>query len=298
MRPKATVIIATYNGAGKLSSLLDSLEPALQNVSAEIIVVVDGSTDNTMQVLKGYEEKLKFIVINEANRGRAGARNRGAAASSGEILIFYDDDLKIFPDSIKKHIGFHEKTRGLLCGNIIEDEETGRPEIQNYKAFLTKKWTTKYAPGITMLNEANLFFTAANCSMTKDIFVELNGFDGKLTDGEDHDLAHRALKSGLNIFFDKSNCVKHFDLVTCKSYIRRLRAYRKAHEKLQQLYPERYIKRELSIGKRLGYRLLAFSGWPALIDAGGCKFLPKKIRYRFYDLVIQALAIEHPDVKL
>jgi glycosyltransferase involved in cell wall biosynthesis len=293
----ASVIIPTYNGALKIPGLMHALlRQSYQGF--EVIVVVDGSTDNTEDILKPFRKAFKkFIVLNQDNKGRSIARNKGVSISKEKLLIFYDDDMEPEMDSIQKHISFHEKNSGVLCGNPIEDEHNNRSDIQNYKASLTKKWTAKYSQAVTSMNFSNLFFTAANSSMPRAIFERLNGFDERLTDAEDYDFAYRALQGGVQVYFDKGNRAYHHESITCLSYIRRLRHYNESHQRLQSLYPERSLTYQLHRSggiKKFVYRIFASTFWVKLIDSGFfVPILPKKIRYKLYSVVIQSLAVEY-----
>jgi glycosyltransferase involved in cell wall biosynthesis len=104
---KASIIIPTHNGAGKIHNLLDALlNQSCRDV--EIIVVNDGSTDDTGNVLKAFQKAFEhFKIVSQKNAGRSVARNNGARESTSELLIFYDDDMIPFPDSIQKHLDFH-----------------------------------------------------------------------------------------------------------------------------------------------------------------------------------------------
>jgi glycosyltransferase involved in cell wall biosynthesis len=294
-----SVIIPTYNGAHKIETVLSALTQQTV-LPFEIIVVVDGSTDNTIEVVKSFEQIFSRLrIIQQANSGRAAVRNRGASEASGDILIFYDDDMKPHPDSVAQHASFHGKQNGILSGNQVEHERPDKTEIQNYKAHLTWMWTSKYSDGLNKLNPSNLFFTAANCSIKKSIFIALGGFDNTLTDAEDHDFAARALENGIDVFFDKENIALHNDPITCHSYINRLRAYAEAHQKLKQLHPGRYKtaeKKSFVVLKRIAYYILSFRIWSNLVDKQFFRFLPRRYRYKLYDGIIQASAIEfsHP----
>jgi glycosyltransferase involved in cell wall biosynthesis len=113
---KVSVIIPTYNGAHKLSNLLDALLGQSYS-DFEVVVVVDGSTDNTLEVLNRYEQKFSHLkTLIQDNQGRSKVRNRGVEHSTGDLLIFYDDDMVPFPDSVKRHLQFHENHHGLCAG--------------------------------------------------------------------------------------------------------------------------------------------------------------------------------------
>ncbi len=299
--PEVSVVVGTYNGSKKIPCLLKGLlKQTFQNF--ELIIVIDGSTDNTIQVLDNFRSFFKhFKILVQSNQGRSCVRNRGVREASTNIIIFYDDDMIPFEDSIQRHITFHQEHRGILGGNPIEEQASDKTDIQNYKSHLTKVWTKKYVNGITQLNFSNLFFSAANASMHKETFNTLNGFDTTLTDAEDQDLAFRALFKGIAIFFDKENKAIHREFITCVGYIKRLRLYANAHMHLTIKYPERYDppQRKIHFIKSAIYRIFAFPFWANLIEKGFFKnVLPRRIRYKLYAIIIQSLAVEYPSVRL
>ena len=91
----ASIIIPTFNGASRIGYCLDSLVKQTAGRNVEILVVDDGSTDNTADVIRGYSS---VRLITQANAGPASARNRGALAAQGTILLFTDDDCVPLPD--------------------------------------------------------------------------------------------------------------------------------------------------------------------------------------------------------
>jgi len=295
-----SVVIPTYNGADKIGVLLNALLKQTTN-DFELLVVIDGSTDQTIEVIKPYQQKFKNLrTVVQSNRGRSVVRNRGAAEARGDILVFYDDDMEPAADSVSRHLSFHQQHNGIVGGDQVEFKSPEKTDIQNYKAALTKKWTRIYNDDLTRLDESNFFLTAANFSIHKKLFSELGGFDERLTDAEDFDLACRAMEGGIPLYFDKKNQAIHHDAITASRYVHRLRQYGKAHLRLQALHPHRKKTAPVSSGwKRMVYRSLAFPGLLRLIDRDFLKrIMPERIRYKFYDLVIQAMAIEFPDVSL
>ncbi|MFD1000110.1 glycosyltransferase [Ohtaekwangia kribbensis] len=293
---EVSVIIPTYNGVNKINVLLNALLKQTYT-KFELVVVVDGSTDGTIAVLDDYRNKFAaYKVIVQPNKGRAVVRNRGVKESSGDLLIFYDDDMEPMHDSVSRHISFHDNYQGILGGNQIEERDVKKTDIQNYKATRNEIWMKKYSIGLTRLDYSNLFFTAANCSIKRKTFFALNGFDERLSDAEDYDFAYRAMQEGVEVFFDKSNQAFHHDPITAKSYIQRLRQYSQAHAILEKFYPERRMfKRKCFFLKKFVYSSLALRFWVILIDRGFLKGLPESARFKLYDLIIQALAIEYPN---
>jgi glycosyltransferase involved in cell wall biosynthesis len=101
-----SVIVPTYNGSHRILNVLRALED--QTVSDfEVIVAIDGSEDRTKEVLENHRVKLnRFKVIEQTNKGRASIRNFGAGKADGDLLIFYDDDMRPASDSVAKHLDF------------------------------------------------------------------------------------------------------------------------------------------------------------------------------------------------
>lgn len=96
-----SVIIPAYNYARYLPRALTSVL-AQENGDYEIIVVDDGSTDNTAEVVQQYQEKSKprIIYVFQDNRGLSAARNHGIRRSSGEYLLFLDADDELLPRAL------------------------------------------------------------------------------------------------------------------------------------------------------------------------------------------------------
>ncbi len=93
-----SVIIPTYNDAPYLERCLDSVF-AQTFKDIEVIVVNDGSTDNTLQILEPYRDRI--TLIDQKNQGRNPARMRGFKESKGEYLIFLDSDIEMQTDVLE-----------------------------------------------------------------------------------------------------------------------------------------------------------------------------------------------------
>ena len=107
---KVSIIIPAYNAAGHIGRCLDNITKQTYK-NLEVIVVVDGATDNTAQVAQEYADKYPFIkVIVQPNGGTSSARNNGLNHATGEYLTFIDsDDTYAKPYSIEKMVKTMEK---------------------------------------------------------------------------------------------------------------------------------------------------------------------------------------------
>jgi len=130
---RATVVIRTKDEGPRLRLTLASL--ATQSTPAEVVVVNDGSSDETADVLR--DTTLPIVRIDNASpQGRGGASNAGAEAASGDVLIFLDGDTLAGPHLVERHLAFHRaradvvargETHHLRCTRLFADPETGAP---------------------------------------------------------------------------------------------------------------------------------------------------------------------------
>src|SRR5665213_3861512 len=100
-----SIIIPTYNRRDVLARTLPTVfgqdfSPELY----EVIVVVDGSFDGTVEMLRTYTPRCSFRILDQVNRGPAAARNAGLEVSRGRLVLFLDDDIRCGPDLIKQHV--------------------------------------------------------------------------------------------------------------------------------------------------------------------------------------------------
>ncbi|MCK9478221.1 MAG: glycosyltransferase [Firmicutes bacterium] len=117
---KASIIIPSYNSKERLRLNLLSLNcQDYPNDDIEIIVIDNGSDDNTMEMLKGAKLKYphKFIRI-EKNLGIANGRNKGILSATGDLLIFHDSDMIAAKNFVASHIAAHTKKNMVVCGNF------------------------------------------------------------------------------------------------------------------------------------------------------------------------------------
>jgi glycosyltransferase involved in cell wall biosynthesis len=299
-----SIIIPTYNGATKLPGILEAL--AHQTVMAdEIIVAVDGSSDNTLAVLTSFQSKLPALkILTRTNSGRSVIRNSGAAEAIGDLLVFFDDDMLPTENCVEEHM-LHQnaKADSILTGAQVDIAGKERTEIQNYKASLSLKWSRPLlkTQGLPLKKE-QFFLTAANFSIAKKLFIRLGGFDETLTDAEDFDLAVRALKEGIMLYYNHRAFAWHDDKINSISYIKRQRQYMAAHKKLSQLKPwmveEGFIKplTEPSGFKKNIYGFFSSRAWIEAVDKGYLRILPQKLRYKIYDLVITSNSAFFPEI--
>ncbi|MBM4140170.1 MAG: glycosyltransferase family 2 protein [Nitrospira sp.] len=118
--PLVSVIIPAYDNAPFIKFALESLfQQTYPQEKIEIIVIDDGSTDNTNEILNEYRKKI--IYVHQENKGVASARNRGMSLAKGEVIIFLDADDMWHEEKIQKVIDkFRDKQNIGMVYHPIE----------------------------------------------------------------------------------------------------------------------------------------------------------------------------------
>ena len=110
---KVTAAITTYNRAAFLPGALESVFAQTRQPD-EVLVVDDGSTDDTQEVLSAYGDRVR--VVRQENAGRSGARNRAVEEARGELLSFLDSDDRWLPDKLARQVPVLEARRARRDG--------------------------------------------------------------------------------------------------------------------------------------------------------------------------------------
>lgn len=183
---KLSVVIPCKNEAGTLEHLLDSL--AAQSTPVDEVIVVDShSTDATVDVAKSYQKKLPLRVITATQRGVTPARNQGAAAAKGELLLFIDADVELPQDLITK-LQASIKKRHITVGGFSQHMKASSFGLRFGSYFMNGYVRTM------SLTPWPIFFSCF--FITKALHEQIGGFDPSLWIMEDYDYAYRARKTG------------------------------------------------------------------------------------------------------
>jgi glycosyltransferase involved in cell wall biosynthesis len=187
---KVSVIIPTYNRAatvlGAVQSALDQTYPSI-----EVIVVDDGSTDNTSEQLSSFLSQIKFL--RQKNAGPSAARNHGARHASGDILAFLDSDDIWMSDKIARQVALMEAHGNAMICCVCNAQIIDRPIKKNANAFGIAGIKSQFEeavwnnPGEVLASRFLLFNQVA--AIRRDSFVKVGGYNTRISLLEDHDLA-------------------------------------------------------------------------------------------------------------
>jgi glycosyltransferase involved in cell wall biosynthesis len=228
--PKISVVVCSLNGAATIQDTLEGLRK-LNYPDFEVIVVNDGSTDETPAIAERYPVTL----INTTNRGLSCARNTGMEATSGEIVAYIDDDAYPDPDWLhflalsylkSGHAGVGGPNIAPPGDGVIADCVANSPGGPVH--VLLTDTLAEHIPG-------------CNMSFRRSALEAVGGFDPRYrAAGDDVDLCWRVMEQVGTIGFNPAAVVWHHRRNSVRMYWKQQQGYGKAEALLEEKWPEKY----------------------------------------------------------
>ncbi len=205
LKPKTiSIVIPTHNRVRKLQQLLKSIEN-LNSIPNEVIVVNDGSKDQTKMFLKKWElqphDFISIVFNNIKSLGPGAARNIGIQLATSEAIAFTDDDCIVLPSwisSIKNSTLWNEKKIAGIGGKVNHYQKNTISEYYSYQRILEPP-------------RHNQYLVTANACYLKKCLLEVQGFDEthQYPGGEDNGLSFKLANRGYIFGFEKNMIVMH-----------------------------------------------------------------------------------------
>jgi GT2 family glycosyltransferase len=208
-----SIIIPTFNGASRIGNCLDALLKQTPGRDVDILVVNDGSTDNTAEVVRGYPG---VRLINQRNAGPAAARNRGALEARGMLLLFTDDDcvpmagwlnamIEPFDDpEVVGAKGIYRTHQKRLAARFVQIEYEDRYRLMAHLDCID-------------------FIDTYSAAFRRDRFLEMAGYDTSfpVACAEDVELSYRMSAQGWKMKFAPAAIVYHTHPATFTQYLKK-----------------------------------------------------------------------------
>ncbi len=235
--PQISIIIPNYNRADAIPlTFLGLSAQSLDPQQFEVIFVDDGSSDDSLKILKNLHLEFRLKVIQQKNAGPASARNKGIQLASGEILLFLDVDMIPDRDLLKTYLEFAENNPWcLMLGRQLAWEPT-------YTKDFLKIFQTLIAsdPGENSFTPEFYFVVSNNLAVPMKVMTELNGFDDFFRACEDVELGFRAFQKGIPIQYIPSAIAYHNHPKTIDELYRQVQTYAYWTGQLVQAHPKIY----------------------------------------------------------
>lgn len=187
-KPEVSVVIPARNEEGFITRALESVAGQCWPLERlEVVVVDNGSQDRTAPVVREFAERrsgLSVRLLHEPLPGRARAKNRGAQAATGEILIFLDADSAMAPDLVTRVIEAYRAGYPAGSIRIIADS----PDLLD-RAFF----------GLMEIGKRLFHIRAQMFYCSRELFLALGGFDERLQLAEDREFLERLERSGVPV---------------------------------------------------------------------------------------------------
>ncbi len=195
-----SIIIPVYNGEKTIGYCLESIFKSFYELF-ECIIVDDGSSDSTLDIAESYNTK---IIKNTSKEGASHARNQGAEAAKGEILLFIDADVSIYPDTLDQVVSSFELNPHISALFGSYDDQPGCPNFLSQYRNLFHHYIHQ-----TSNEDASTFWTGFG-AVKKDAFLIAGKFDEACRMMEDIELGYKLKSKKFNILLVKNIVVKHY----------------------------------------------------------------------------------------
>jgi len=269
-RPFISVIIPAFNAAKIIHNTLSALKKqSYPKDLFEIIVVDDGSRDNTAEVA----QKMSAIVLTQSNQGAGVARNLGAKRAKGEIILFTDSDCEPQEDWIESMVDPFQNHEIVGAKGFYKTKQ---------HEFSARFAQVEYEIKCNMLKKEHYidFIDTYSAAYRRDIFLEAGGFDAVYTtaSGEDSELSYKLSIKGYKMVAVPDAFVYHLHPDTLYKYLKK--KYRNAYWRVVtwKKYPSKIVKDshtpnsykiEVMLAPVLLFSILISLLWPSALWATG-----------------------------
>jgi GT2 family glycosyltransferase len=297
-RLDVSIIIPTHNRRDAVARTLRALSLQVCSRTAfDVVVVADGCSDHTAALATG-EWPMPVRVLEQSHAGAAAARNRGAAAATGDLLIFLDDDIEVLPGFVAAHIAAHAPEEALAQPTQVKTEPASPrtasprqehdsvvigylpPELQGRRDLFAVMLRAWWEAMFERMRDPGHRFTysdllSGNFSLSRQLFERSGGFDESLRCHEDYELGYRLIAAGARFQFAPAAAGWHHEHTDLARALRRKHDEGRADVALARRYPEltsvlpvaRPITHLTRRGRMLRYLAVAHPGAGDLVEA-------------------------------
>jgi len=235
---KYSLVIPTHNRLAMLLRVLDALERQENAPQFEIVIINDGSTDDTERVLAKRDD---IVFRSQPNSGPGRARNLGVSLATGRFVVFIGDDTVPEPRFLAEHARMHSESGNdslVACLGY-----TGWPSDERVTAFMDYINDYGLQFGYRLIEDGGMvpfnFFYTSNISIDRQLLAD-NPFDTTFPSAawEDIELAYRLERRGLKIRYNAKAVTRHYHHMNIDSFARRQYTVGKSGAIFYRKHPE------------------------------------------------------------
>jgi cellulose synthase/poly-beta-1,6-N-acetylglucosamine synthase-like glycosyltransferase len=208
--PRISVIVPAYNASSTVAGCLRALAEQETDQTYEVIMVDDGSTDDTARLVGAFAPKVR--LLRQQHAGAAAARNLGAASARGDLLLFTDADCEPTPHWVQ------------TLANALRDADGAKGTYRTHQRSLVARWVqaeyeSKYR---RMAQRATIdFIDTYSAGYRRAVFNSVGGFNEALEVDEDQELSFRLAEAHARLVFTPEAVVYHRHVSSPQAYARR-----------------------------------------------------------------------------
>ena len=243
--PSVSIVIPTHNRRDSVCRTLDSLSrQTCPPGRFEIVVAANACTDGTPDAVRALMMACELRVLDLPAPGAAAARNAGARAARGALLIFLDDDIAVAPEFVWAHMEAHDIAASIPPAELPPRVALGylpaalQPDGDFFAIALRGWWEAMFdrvrEPGHRF---AYTDLLTGNFSIPREHFIRLGAFDERYRCHEDYELGYRLISAGFKFEFAERACGYHADVTRLTRACSRKREEGRADVQLAAQHP-------------------------------------------------------------
>ncbi len=208
--PACSVVIPTYNRRRRLQRVLHAVATQVVDTTFEIVVVSDGSTDETEDYLATLVLPVPLRWASQPNSGPAAARNRGVDMAEGDLIIFVDDDVVPTAGMLQAHIDAHRRVgdNAVVIGPMLDPPDFDLSPWTSWEQAMLRKQYRAMDRGDYPATSRQ--FYTGNASLARRHLHDVGGFNPEFRRAEDVELAYRLDDHGLGFFYENQAVGHHY----------------------------------------------------------------------------------------
>lgn len=232
-------IIPLYNRPDEIGELLESmtlLDRMGTSLDFEVVIVEDGSTISSEDIVGEYQHRLPLHYVTQANSGPGGARNTGASVASGDMLVFLDSDTVLPPQYLKRL----EESIYATPADVWGGPDRAAQSFTLIQKAIDYSMTSLYTTGGIRGGDKSMdkFYPRSfNMGVRSEVFRAVGGFRQGMRYGEDLDLSMRIMEAGYKSALYRDVWLYHKRRTDFLQFFHQVRHSGAARIALERLHP-------------------------------------------------------------